>query len=90
MKELIHIVLRDCLSEKHYSSDEAKNWTKEIGDIIQTKLKGNGLLKQLWYNFTFVGSPPQQLIVTLADLQLERYKYVIQVVIGEQRGEGVR
>ena len=24
------------------------------------------------------------------ELQLDRYKYVVQVVIGEQRGEGVR
>lgn len=24
------------------------------------------------------------------DMELERYKYVVQVVIGEQRGEGVR
>jgi hypothetical protein len=25
-----------------------------------------------------------------AELNLERYKFVVQVVIGEQRGEGVR
>lgn len=26
----------------------------------------------------------------ISDLNLERYKYVVQVVIGEQRGEGVK
>ena len=29
-------------------------------------------------------------LVLLSELQLDRYKYVVQVVLGEQRGEGVR
>eukprot|EP00050_Salpingoeca_kvevrii_P020407 m.98139 g.98139 ORF g.98139 m.98139 type:complete len:77 (+) comp8853_c0_seq1:325-555(+) len=30
------------------------------------------------------------LIFPYSDLQLERYKFVVQAVIGEQRGEGVK
>ena len=32
----------------------------------------------------------QTLSFSISELNLERYKYVVQVMIGEQRGEGVR
>lgn len=81
VKEIIHVVLREALSEKQYSGDEAKNWTKEISDSLQTKLKGVYPKIVVTINRDFF---------LLSDLQLDRYKYVVQVVIGEQRGEGVR
>lgn len=40
VKDVIHLVLKETLHEKQYSSEEAKTLTKEISDIIQTKLKG--------------------------------------------------
>ncbi len=40
VKELIHKVLMDVLNEKQYSSEEAKSWSRDISDIIKTKLKG--------------------------------------------------
>ncbi|XP_070538314.1 dynein light chain Tctex-type protein 2B-like [Ptychodera flava] len=63
VKETIHIVLNDMLSEKTYDAEETTNWCKTIADEIKTKLKDHGF---------------------------DRYKYIVQVVIGEQRGEGVK
>lgn len=40
VKEFIHVVLREALGEKQYDCDEAKVWTREISDNLQTKLKG--------------------------------------------------
>ena len=39
MKDLIHKVLLDYLSEKKYSSEDTPTWTKEIGDTIISQLK---------------------------------------------------
>ena len=47
MKEIIHVALREALSEKQYNADEAKNWTKDISNILQTKLKGGVYLYSL-------------------------------------------
>ena len=30
------------------------------------------------------------LIIFIAELELDRYKFIVQVVVGEQRGEGVK
>lgn len=88
----------EALNEKQYSSDQCKAWTEQIGSSIKTKLKGmyeishkllykhvglhlEGNLKSMvCYFFSLL----------LAELNLERYKFVVQVVIGEQRGEGVK
>lgn len=40
VKEIIHRVLKEALYEKQYSDEGAKQWSKEISDTIQTKLKG--------------------------------------------------
>lgn len=42
VKDVIHLVLKETLHEKQYSSEEAKTLTKEISDSIQTRLKGIG------------------------------------------------
>lgn len=39
VKDLIHKVLLDYLSEKKYSSEDTPTWTKEIGDTIISQLK---------------------------------------------------
>ena len=47
-----------------------------------------------WRRLPFAGAanpPSRRLIPALpSELELEKYKYVVQVVIGEQRGEGVK
>ena len=45
VKDLIHSLLKDTLSEKQYSTDEAKLWTKEISDNLQNKLKGISIVR---------------------------------------------
>ena len=114
VKEIIHVVLRDHLSEKQYSCDEAKNWTKDISEIIQNELKSKHMGECICpgvetlsfavfgkrtasssnegYRMMLTESHIHEIFFppSILELQLERYKYVIQVVIGEQRGEGVR
>ena len=41
VKEIIHRVLKEALFEKQYSDEGAKQWSKEISDTIQEKLKGS-------------------------------------------------
>jgi hypothetical protein len=38
----------------------------------------------IWSRLNFVP------VLLIADLGWERYKYVVQVVVGEQRGEGIK
>lgn len=77
---MIYKVLCDTLHDKRYDSTQVESWTKDITDIIKKNLKGN-------HTQTMCSS----LLISLQlDLELKRYKYVVQVVIGEQRGEGVK
>lgn len=62
-KEIIHDVLFDQLATKSYDAQAASQWTKDIADVIEKKLKG---------------------------LQFNRYKYVVNVVLGQQHGAGVK
>ncbi len=80
IKDVIHQVLKELLHEKQYSSEEAKALSKEISDSIQSRLKGDLLIVIQCFTSLFF----------LTGLELDRYKYIVQVVIGEQRGEGVK
>ncbi|XP_025990045.2 dynein light chain Tctex-type protein 2B isoform X2 [Solenopsis invicta] len=62
-KEVIHDVLFDQLATKSYDAQAAAQWTKDIADIIERKIK---------------------------DLQFKRYKYIVNVVLGQQHGAGVK
>ncbi|KAL0121828.1 hypothetical protein PUN28_006944 [Cardiocondyla obscurior] len=62
-KEIIHDVLFDQLATKSYDAEAASQWTKDIADIIERKIK---------------------------DLRFNRYKYVVNVVLGQQHGAGVK
>ena len=74
----------ETLSDKQYTSAQAQGWTKQISDTIKDKLKGG--INVVWI-YT-----QKRIDVALpsSDLNLDRYKYAVQVVIGEQRGEGVK
>ena len=74
----------ETLSDKQYTSAQAQGWTKQISDTIKDKLKGR--INVVWI-YT-----QKRIDVALpsSDLNLDRYKYAVQVVIGEQRGEGVK
>ncbi|XP_067210931.1 dynein light chain Tctex-type protein 2B-like isoform X2 [Linepithema humile] len=62
-KEIIHDVLFDQLATKSYDAQAAAQWTKDIADIIERKIK---------------------------ELQFKRYKYIVNVVLGQQHGAGVK
>lgn len=83
VKEIMRAVLADKLAEAKYSPD----LTKDVADTIRAKVKGG-------WGACGRGSPRELLSPPLApacaDLGLARYKFVVHVVVGEQRGEGVR
>lgn len=62
-KEIIHDVLFDQLATKSYDAQAAAQWTKDIADVIETRIK---------------------------DLQFKRYKYIVNVVLGQQHGAGIK
>ncbi|KYN13890.1 Tektin-4 [Trachymyrmex cornetzi] len=62
-KEIIHDVLFEQLATKSYDAQAAAQWTKDIADVIERKIK---------------------------DLQFKRYKYIVNVVLGQQHGAGVK
>ncbi|XP_020281373.1 tctex1 domain-containing protein 2-like [Pseudomyrmex gracilis] len=62
-KEIIHDVLFDQLATKSYDAQAAAQWTKDIADNIERKIK---------------------------DLQFNRYKYIVNVILGQQHGAGVK
>ncbi|NXM92063.1 TC1D2 protein, partial [Oenanthe oenanthe] len=62
VKECIHAILKEKLTNVEYIPEEIPQLTKSLSEIIKDRLKEEGF---------------------------DRYKMVVQVVIGEQRGEGV-
>ena len=76
-------VLKETLADKQYSAEEAKQWSKDISQMLQANLKGKykSYIMQLCIKIE---------IIIILELELERYKFVVQVVIGELRGEGVK
>eukprot|EP00002_Diphylleia_rotans_P013545 TRINITY_DN2645_c0_g1_i5.p1 TRINITY_DN2645_c0_g1~~TRINITY_DN2645_c0_g1_i5.p1 ORF type:complete len:130 (-),score=26.32 TRINITY_DN2645_c0_g1_i5:153-542(-) len=59
-----------------------------IRAVLNEKL--NGLQYHPEHTSQWTREISDEIKTRLKDLQLERYKFVVQVVIGEQRGEGVR
>ena len=104
VEKLLHGVLMESLTDKQYSQEHCKAWTEKIGDTIKTKLKGDHVVfaattyhwsheLRVWLSrhHNYVSqSYARTCIYSLSELNLERYKYVVQVVVGEQRGEGVK
>ncbi|XP_025926813.1 tctex1 domain-containing protein 2 [Apteryx rowi] len=62
VKECIHAILKEKLTNVQYIPEEMPQLTKSLSEMIKDRLKDEGF---------------------------DRYKMVVQVVIGEQRGEGV-
>eukprot|EP01116_Phalansterium_solitarium_P019463 TRINITY_DN5441_c0_g1_i1.p1 TRINITY_DN5441_c0_g1~~TRINITY_DN5441_c0_g1_i1.p1 ORF type:complete len:136 (-),score=14.56 TRINITY_DN5441_c0_g1_i1:472-879(-) len=59
-----------------------------IKDVLHTKLQGSTYHAENTSQWT--REIADDIKAKLKELNLERYKFVVQVVIGEQRGEGVR
>ena len=82
VNQMIVKVLKEALADKQYSGEEAKQWSKEICDTLQANLKG-----LMFYHFYACAL---KFFSSRSELELNRYKFVVQVVIGELRGEGVK
>lgn len=89
-KEIIHSVLYDQLSTKTFNEDDAYQWSKEIADIIKLKMKG----KMIFLNSTQEKWKFQTQLLLLknifSELKCKEYKFIVNVVMGEQRGAGVK
>lgn len=56
-------ILLEELNGKVYSAESAKDWTTNIANVINRKVK---------------------------EMKWKRYKHIVQVIIGEQRGAGLK
>lgn len=77
-------VLKETLADKQYSGEDAKQWSKEISDTLLANLKGMTTCT------VFIKTSCYVYMWLYTELELDRYKFVVQVVIGELRGEGVK
>ncbi len=79
VNQMVGKVLKEALADKQYNAEEAKQWSKDISQTLQENLKG-----------THMQSHVSSKVILFLELELERYKFMVQVVIGELRGEGVK
>lgn len=94
VKEVLHAVMTRRLANQVYDPENTPKMTKEIADEVKQTLKRCVVQHPLFFNV----APPSIFPPTLTHRrstptemqQLERYKFVVQVVMGEQRGEGVK
>lgn len=95
MKGVIEQVLKAELSGKQYDPQQTGTWTKHIADKIKrgTKCKGPSdyQVNADWdVTATDRESCFDQTLIGTAVLHYPRYKVLVHVLIGEQKGEGVR
>ena len=76
------------ISGKKYDQHETGNWSKTIATEIKQKLKGTRAVTALFTRGLFASLC--EILVLVAEMPLPRYKYLVQVVIGEMRGAGIR
>ena len=99
MKECIRDILKEQLSGVDYDPEEVPLLSRNLADRIKDKLKSGHLLLDKLINlhthpqnqfksrlFLF----PKCYLYLITEMGFDRYKLVVQVVIGEQRGEGVK
>lgn len=103
VKEAIHFILVESLQGKAYDAEHIQEWNQSIADAIKNKLKGTItenkvmfmqchllFISSLWYSRCIHNSMPNVTICCATEMNYDRYKFVVQVVIGEQKGEGVK
>lgn len=78
LQEIIHAALNDQLGGKIYDANKVSQWSKAIADNVKSQVSFIGFMSCM---------PGDAQVKTLG---YDRYKIVVEVVIGEQRGEGVR
>lgn len=93
VKEVLSAALRNKLEGNQYNAEFTSQWAREIADDAKHRLKGppigcikfQTLVSHILPSSMGNCSPP----LTVAEMELDRYKFVVQCVIGEQKGEGV-
>lgn len=94
-REMIAAVLSSRLAGCVYNPDKMSVVSKEIADEIKQRLKGGLVVPaSTCIPPTCMGAcchlTASITKLLLADAGWQRYKYAVQVLIGEQRGEGCR
>ena len=94
---IIQDELKEKLENQEYNVDKAPKLAKEITDSIKKKLKGCAparctlrAARPLLQSPHATSAMCTHAAVAEADLGWERYKFVVQTVVGEQRGEGIK
>lgn len=105
VKELIREVLTNELNDAEYHIDHSSKLTSSIADAIKNNLKQLNLSRFVWPAYSLAQLVSlrfayfQQVIVCEKSISTwrhsffcepARYKLMVQVVIGQQKGEGVR
>lgn len=83
-------VLKEKLFGASYHAENSSAWAREIADEIKARLKGVERNKILQSSHKLVSTSDRLRTCYAAQEKWTRYKYVVQVIIGEQRGEAVR
>ena len=50
VNQMVGKVLKETLADKHYSAEEAKQWSREISETLQANLKGKSV--RVWLHET--------------------------------------
>mmetsp|Transcript_31970 Transcript_31970/g.38657 ORF Transcript_31970/g.38657 Transcript_31970/m.38657 type:complete len:126 (+) Transcript_31970:102-479(+) len=80
---------KDYLIEPSFNAKFRSGRAQEIiTEVLKTKL--TGVTYHADNTSTWTREIADDIKLKLKELDVERYKFVVQVVIGEQRGEGVR
>jgi hypothetical protein len=103
VKVLIGAVMSERLADKTYASEAAAQWSREISDEIKSRCADP---HRRGPRAAAAGPRPARAKNTIlpcksrihaiarrrikSEFDLPRYKLVVQVLIGEQRGEGIR
>ncbi|KAL3144841.1 hypothetical protein ABBQ38_001947 [Trebouxia sp. C0009 RCD-2024] len=84
-QDILAAVLKEKLFGASYHAENSSAWAREIADEVKARLKGVA-------NSTSPGqlACADSYLCYAGQQKWTRYKYVVQVIIGEQRGEAVR
>uniref|UniRef100_A0A1I7Z6W6 Tctex1 domain-containing protein 4 n=1 Tax=Steinernema glaseri TaxID=37863 RepID=A0A1I7Z6W6_9BILA len=77
-KTRLQKVVAEALHDKVFDAAQAARWADLVAEKVREELNGTVSLE-----------PSGPLEAELSELKLPRYKYVVQVSLGEQRGQGL-
>jgi hypothetical protein len=78
-------IVKEKLDGQEYHPENTPSWSREISDEIRNQMRSFSSSF-----FVLILSHMLVLCVSLLALNFDRYKYCVQVFVGEQKGEGIR